>query len=487
MVRKAKNRYEDLITYLRTSIKDFNPRSAFEFLLALISAQIDADCCLLIDKHKRILYRSPTLKETRFSQTILQKVLQQKRSCLIQDAIKDNDLKSRSSIIRNIFLTVICIILKDDNDKIIGALYLDRHFPEKDPFTNIDLEKAEEFMRDFSSIIMSEGKEKQELNRFREDQGFEGIIGKSKQMLILREGVNKVAPTDSNVLLQGETGSGKELIARAIHKLSRRSGNPFIAINCAAIPKDLLESELFGHEKGSFTGATEKRKGKFLLAHNGTLFLDEIGDMDISLQTKLLRVLQEGEIQPLGCEKIINVNVRLITASSRNIIDEIKRGNFRKELYYRINSYPVFLPPLRERGDDIILLAEHFISIYCEKNYNYIPPPYFTNEAKHKLLSYTWEGNVRELRNIMENLSINCSEGELITDQQLIFYPIKNDGINNNISSSLKEIAEIAELEAVKNSLKKHKWNKSKVIKDLDTTYPTLMKIINKFGLDKDI
>ena len=306
-------------------------------------------------------------------------------------------------------------------------------------------------------------------------------------MLILRERVNKVAPTDSNVLLQGETGSGKELVARAIHRLSRRSEKPFIAINCAAIPKDLLESELFGHERGSFTGATSKRKGKFLLADGGTLFLDEIGDMNISLQTKLLRVLQEGEIQPIGSENILKVNVRLISASSRHIIDEIKQGNFRKELYYRINSYPIFLPPLRERGYDIILLAEHFISIYCEKNYSFIPAPYFTEEAKKKLLSYNWEGNVRELQNTMENLSINCCEGELISAEQIFFYPINTAPEVEITGSSLKEIAEIAEMEVVKKALKKHNWNRSKVIEELGTTYPTLSKIIKKYNLeDKD-
>ena len=181
MVRKANNRYENFIKYLKSSVRDYNPRSALEFLLALISSQVDADCCLLIDTNKRILYRSPTLKETRFSQTILHRALHQKKSCLIQDAIKDNFLKSRSSIIRNIFLTVICIVLKDDCGKVIGALYLDRHFPEKDPFTSLDLEKAEELIRDFSSIIMLEGKEKQELNDFREDRVSKGLSGKAKK------------------------------------------------------------------------------------------------------------------------------------------------------------------------------------------------------------------------------------------------------------------------------------------------------------------
>ncbi|MBC8385059.1 MAG: sigma-54-dependent Fis family transcriptional regulator, partial [Candidatus Cloacimonetes bacterium] len=354
------------------------------------------------------------------------------------------------------------------------------------PFTEIDLKQAEEFVSNFTSIIIAEGQEKKELNRLREDFGFEGIIGKSDKMLEVFEQIKNVAPTDSNVLLQGETGTGKELVSRAIHKLSKRYDYPFIAINCSAIPKDLLESELFGHEKGSFTGATTKRKGKFQLAHNGTLFLDEIGDMDVSLQTKILRVLQEGEIQPIGSEQVIKVNIRLITASSKDIIEEIREGNFRKELFYRINSYPIFLPSLRERGNDIILLSEHFISKYCEKNYNYIPAPYFTKKAKEKFLSYSWEGNVRELQNTMENLSISCFEGKLITDKQIKFYPIeKRPALEISAESTLKSISEKAEFEAVKMALEKHKWNKAKVIAELNTTYPTLARIISKYGLEE--
>ena len=487
MTRKAKNRYEDFISYLKTSVKDFNPKSTFDFLLALLSSQIDADCCLLIDKYEQILFKSPTLSNTLFSHTILKKAMHQKKSIHIQNAINDEKWKYAQSIAENIFLSVICIILKDETEKVIGALYLDRHFPEKDPFTKIDLEQAEEFISNFTSILVSEGAERKEISRLKEDHGFEGLIGKCESMLHLYKQIDKVAPTDSNVLLQGETGTGKELVARAIHKRSKRVDCPFIAINCSAIPKELLESELFGHEKGSFTGAVSKRIGKFELAHTGTLFLDEIGDMDVNLQTKLLRVLQEGEIQPVGSEKVIKIDIHLITASSKDIIKEIRAGNFKKELFYRINSYPLQLPPLRKRGNDIILLADHFLTKFCEKNYNYIPAPHFTTKARKKLLDYTWEGNVRELQNLMENLSISCEEGILIDEEQLKFYPIEKEvDLPMESSISLKNAGEHAELELVKTSLQKHKWNKAKVIKELNTTYPTLARIIEKFGLDKN-
>ncbi|HHE39065.1 MAG TPA: AAA family ATPase [Candidatus Cloacimonetes bacterium] len=483
MTRKTNNRYDNFVKYVKTSLNNYNPKSTYELLLAFLSSQVNADCCLLINKFEQILFKSPTLKEIKFSHTILKKALKQKKSCYIKNAIKDTNLKTKKSIVGNIFLSVICVVLRDETDAIIGALYLDRHFPEKEPFTEIDLKQAEEFVSNFTSIMISEGLEKKELKRFREDHGFEGMIGKSEKMLKVFEQIKNVAPTDSNVLLQGETGTGKELVARAIHKLSKRSENPFIAINCSAIPKDLLESELFGHEKGSFTGATSKRKGKFQLAHNGTLFLDEIGDMDISLQTKLLRVLQEGEIQSIGNEQIIKVDIRLITASSKDIIEEIRESNFRKELFYRINSFPIFIPPLRDRKDDIILLANHYISRYCERNYNYIPIPYFTEKAKEKLLSYSWEGNVRELQNTMENLSISCPESNLITDDQINFYPIEKESSKTSTQTSLKDISEKAECKAVRKALEKYNWNKAKVIAELNTTYPTLARIMEKYGL----
>jgi len=486
MTRKVKNRYEDFISYLKTSVKDFNPKSTFDFLLALLSSQIDADCCLLIDKYEQILFKSPTLQSTKFSHTILKKAMHQKKSLYIQNAVEEEKWQYAQSIAENIFLSVICIVLKDETEKVIGALYLDRHFPEKDPFTKIDLEQTEDYISNFTSILISEGVERKEISRLKEDHGFEGLIGKCESMLHIYKQIDKVAPTDSCVLLQGETGTGKELVARAIHKRSKRVECPFIAINCSAIPKDLIESELFGHEKGAFTGAVSKRIGKFEMAHTGTFFLDEIGDMDVNLQTKLLRVLQEGEIQPVGSEKIIKIDIRLITASSKDIIKEIREGNFRKELFYRINSYPLQLPPLRKRENDIILLSEHFLTKFCEKNYNYIPAPYFTIKARKKLLDYTWEGNVRELQNLMENLSISCEEGILINEEQLKFYPIEKE-VNSQMRSSLslKNAGEQAELELVKASLQKHNWNKAKVIKELNTTYPTLARIIEKNGLDK--
>ncbi len=486
MTRKKRDNYHNLLDYLYSSVENFNLKSTYEILLALLSAQVNADCCLLINKYEQILYKSPTLIDTEFSHTILKMAIERNESFHIQNAMKKIELKSISSIAGHIFLSVICIVLHGRNNEIVGALYLDRHDLEKKAFSAFDFREVEEFVRKFATILINEGLEKKELNRLRKDHGFEGLIGRSDSMLNIFEQINKVAPTESNVFLQGETGTGKELVARAIHKRSKRADCPFIAVNCSAIPKELLESELFGHERGAFTGAVNKRKGKFQLAHNGTLFLDEINELDPNLQTKILRALQEREIQPVGSERILKVNLRLITASSKEITNEIRDGNFRKELFYRINSYQIFLPPLRERENDIILLAEYFITKYCIENGNYIPSPYFTGKAKEKLLTYSWEGNVRELQNVMENLSINYTEGRIITDSQLKFYPIGSaDTPRMQNNTSLKEAAEEAEKELIKTSLIKHKWRKNKVIKDLNTTFPTLVKKMKKYGLDK--
>jgi formate hydrogenlyase transcriptional activator len=225
------------------------------------------------------------------------------------------------------------------------------------------------------------------------------------------EQVEQLAPTDSSVLVQGETGTGKELIARAIHNLSSRCGRPFIKLNCAAIPFDLLESELFGHEKGAFTGAIAQKIGRFELADKGTLFLDEVGDIPLALQPKLLRVLQEQEFERLGSGRTHQVDVRLVAATHRNLVDMVKRNEFRSDLYYRLNVFPIPLPPLRARHEDIPALVEHFVEIYARrmgKQIERIAP-----ETMSALLSYQWPGNIRELQNFIER-SVILTSGNVL-------------------------------------------------------------------------
>ena len=246
------------------------------------------------------------------------------------------------------------------------------------------------------------------IDRERDSRRFEQIIGNSPVLESVLEQVEQVAPTDSTVLIQGETGTGKELIARAIHNLSARCGRPFIKLNCAAIPFDLLESELFGHERGAFTGAIAQKIGRFEMADKGTLFLDEVGDIPPGLQPKLLRVLQEQEFERLGSTRTQQVNIRLVAATNRSLAGMVKRGEFRSDLYYRLNVFPIPLPPLRDRRDDIPALVEHFVEIYSrrmDKQIEHIPPG-----TMSALTSYQWPGNIRELQNFIER-SVIVSSG----------------------------------------------------------------------------
>src|SRR5438094_851854 len=243
------------------------------------------------------------------------------------------------------------------------------------------------------------------------ERRFEQVIGNSPALEEVLEQVERVAPTDSTVLIQGETGTGKELIAHAVHNVSARCSGPFIKLNCAAIPLDLLESELFGHEKGAFTGAIAQKIGRFEMADTGTLFLDEVGDIPQALQPKLLRVLQEQEFERLGSGKTHRINVRLIAATHRDLTEMVRRKEFRSDLYYRINVYPVVLPPLRERRQDIRQLVLHFVEIFARrmgKRIDHVP-----EETLEAFTSYSWPGNVRELQNLIERAVIQSDDGVL--------------------------------------------------------------------------
>lgn len=272
------------------------------------------------------------------------------------------------------------------------------------------------------------------------------ITGTSTLMLKLFEDIKKVAPTGSAVLITGETGTGKELIARAIHNQSGNNNAPLIKVNCAAIPASLIESEFFGHEKGAFTGATSKRKGRFSLADGGTIFLDEIGELPLELQSKLLRVLQEGEFEPVGGSETIKVDVRVVTATNRNLSEEVKKGNFREDLYYRLNVFPVSVPPLRDRGNDIILLAEKYAQNFSLKSGIPVKP---INDLNIKsMLSYAWPGNVRELQNVIERAVITSEEGELNIEIPQTEKNISSE-IPENIANTEKKILTAKEIQQI--------------------------------------
>lgn len=232
------------------------------------------------------------------------------------------------------------------------------------------------------------------------------MVGESESMKFLREIIERVAPTDARVLITGENGTGKEVVARLLYEKSNRHGEPFVEVNCAAIPNELIESELFGHEKGAFTSAIKQRIGKFEQANGGTIFLDEVGDMSLEAQTKVLRVLQEKELNRVGSDKVINVDVRVIAATNKDLRREIAKGTFREDLYHRLSVIPIHVPPLRERLEDLPMLIDHFMKIICEEQN--ISPKKVTAEAFEELCQHDWSGNVRELRNVVERMIILC-------------------------------------------------------------------------------
>ena len=277
--------------------------------------------------------------------------------------------------------------------------------------------------------------------------GADEIIGRSEPLRKVLAEVKQVAATDATVLLLGETGTGKELIARAIHLASRRRAKPLIKVNCAAIPATLIESEFFGHEQGAFTGATKKRDGRFALAHGGTIFLDEVGELPLDLQSKLLRVLQEGEFEPVGSSQTRKVDVRVIAATNRDLQACVQDGKFREDLYYRLNVFPIRLPPLRERRDDIGLLAAAFARKLAQRMGRTLEP--LSGDCIRRLQAYNWPGNVRELQNIIERAVITSRDGRLDLDRALpesmhamAAAPATGDGANRRVRT-IKELEEL--------------------------------------------
>lgn len=268
-----------------------------------------------------------------------------------------------------------------------------------------------------------------------------GLIGRSPEMQKIFNLIRKIGPTSVNVLITGESGSGKEVVANAIHRCSDRAHKPFVAINCAAIPRDLLESELFGHARGAFTGATNARRGLFEEAHEGTILLDEIGDLPLPLQAKILRLIQTRQVKPLGQNYTREVDVRIISATHKNLKALIQKGEFREDLYYRLNVMPVHIPPLRERKEDILLLAEYFLRRYAERRK--MRPPVLDKRAEQRLLSMPWRGNVRELENVIER-AIVLSDGVTITENDILneeseIMPVTAEDLFNS-GMSLKDI-----------------------------------------------
>ena len=297
------------------------------------------------------------------------------------------------------------------------------------------------------------------------------IIGKSEPILKVFSLIEKASKTTITVSITGETGSGKEVVAKAIHYNSDKHKKPFVAVNVAAIPKDLLESELFGHEKGAFTGAVTRRIGKFEEANNGTLFLDEIGELDINLQAKLLRVLQEREVTRIGSNEVTPVNARIIVATHRNLLEEIKNKAFREDLYYRLIGLPISLPALRERGNDILVLAKHFMDLFCKENN--LAKKSLSPEAQQKLLGYGFPGNVRELKSVIE-LAVVMTDDELILEDHIA---INTTAAVNDLLNKERTLKEY-EIDIIQHYLDKYDRDVLLVAKKLDVGKSTIYRMI---------
>lgn len=385
-------------------------------------------------------------------------------------------------------ISFLCVPLKIE--EVLGVFSVDRIFSSE-----IDLEEDIRVLNIIATLIAQylklyqlfnkERAEKEKLTlELKKKYSLQNVIGISDKMQEVFKTALKAAKTKATILLIGESGTGKELIAKAIHFESDRSKGPFLAINCAAIPENLLEAELFGYEKGAFTGALVSKPGKFELANGGTIFLDEIGDLPLSLQAKLLRVIQDKTFERIGGTKSIKVDVRIIAATNKNLEEMVKSGAFREDLYFRLNVIPIFLPPLRERKEDIPLLIDHFLKKF---NKEYGKNITISKPAMEKLINYSWPGNVRELENTIERLVI-LAEGDEITLQDLPFY-IRQEGemktVGINLKDSLPTQLELLEKKAIEEALKACNYNQTKAAKMLGLTKRQINYKIKKYGLIK--
>jgi two-component system nitrogen regulation response regulator NtrX len=320
------------------------------------------------------------------------------------------------------------------------------------------------------------------------------LIGESRALRQVMAAVGRAAPTNATVLIQGESGVGKELVARTIHRNSLRSRERFVQVNCAAIPEELIESELFGHEKGSFTGATEKQIGKFEQADRGTIFLDEVGDMSAKTQAKVLRVLQEGEVERLGSARTIKVDVRVIAATNKNLDEQIEKGQFREDLYFRLAVIPIYVPSLRERAEDVPLLVRHYMDYFARENN--VRPKRITVSALDALQRYRWKGNIRELRNTVERLMIMTAGDtidvvdlpEVVRAPQTVLQAPPRTAADGELAKAgtLREFKDISERAYLVGKLRENGWNISKTAETIDTPRSNLYKKLEQYQISQE-
>lgn len=442
---------------------------------------LEGDTLLCRAAHSRL---GQAMRGFVLSQTIFQEVLQTRDAVLSRDTSSDDRFHGRESILGEEIRSIIAAPIRA-GDRILGILYLDRVEPGT-PFQTEDLygaAVAAEFLGGALAALGTRdtlvGERENLVKTIVESLP---IIGTSNGIQRVREFIRRAAPADSTVLILGETGTGKELVAQAIHYQSTRRGNPFVAINCAAIPESLVESELFGHEKGSFTGAHERKIGKFEAGHQGTVFLDEVGELPLSCQGKLLRLLEEKCFERVGGTESIRIDVRVLAATNRDLTEEMEQKNFREDLFYRLNVLQVTLPPLAARQDDLPLLIDHFLDHYAQKTRT--PRKHLSPEAKKHLLAYSWPGNIRQLRNVIESCVVMArADGIELEDLPGTLGPRRSSAAVVDPSWVPRSLQEV-EKEHILRVLESVEWNKSRTAEILGIERSTLYARIKSYQLE---
>lgn len=473
-------------------------RSAMDMAIELSGAE--RGLIALFENEKNIQFevarnlKKQDIKNPEFeiSRTIIDTVFESKENLYLRNALETPQFNKSGSIFRLKILSVICLPLIHESE-LFGVIYLDNRSA-----LGVFTEEISAFVKEFADFIslaahnaLERRKIKNKLDELEHKLHgkyiFDSIITNDPQMLRILDEVAKIAETDATVLIQGESGTGKELIAKALHFNSLRKDKPFIPINCAAIPDTLLESELFGYVKGAFTGANSDKKGKFAQANGGTIFLDEISELPLSLQPKLLRILQNGEYSPLGSSEILYCDFRIITATNKNLKKLVEENKFREDVYYRLNIIDIFLPPLRERKSDILTLAQHFLKTFGEKYEK--TGLRISIEAETWLKQYAFPGNIRELENIIHHAVILCND-DLILPAHLPENIVKNHSTKNewtnkkDFKSEKQKIVEQFEREYLRTCLKDTRGNITKAAKIAEIQYVSFYDKIKKYGIE---
>ncbi len=472
-----------LVEFSATLMREEQPEKLFKKLLESVVELTRAEkgfVIVLRDGERQLAASHNVGKETldisRVSDTIIDQVISDRRAVIVSDAMADRKFGRARSVVDLKLSSVMCVPLIFRND-VLGVLYLGN-----DAITGLFTEQDLELLQVWASqaslavhaaLMLNELKSSNRNLREQLRRSSQGdIIGSSPPMKKIFRMIRKVAPTDLTVLVLGETGTGKELVARELHRLSDRAKQPFVSINCGAIPENLLESELFGHKKGAFTGAVQDKIGRFEAANKGTLFLDEIGEMPMPLQVKLLRVLQERVIERVGDLSARPVDIRVVSATNKELEEEIREGRFREDLYYRLNEVSVSLPALRERGDDIHELARFFLAKYADQYGSRARG--FTNECVLAMLGYYWPGNVRQLENRLKKAVI-MSDRALLNADDL--------GIQAGDKRSVQDLDHATEdfkRRYIREVLELNNWNKAQTARDLGVDPRTIFRYIEK-------